>query len=363
MTSLAPIHEDYEMHLVTLSIVLSVCASYAALDLASRITSAKGRARIVWLTAGSIAMGVGIWSMHYVGMLALDIGVPVSYHLPTVVLSLLAAIFSSATALSVASRPDLDPKRQVFGSLFMGGGIAGMHYIGMAAMRSAAAVTYDWKVVALSVALAVGISEIALRLAFRMRNEDSITMRKLMSAVMMGSAIALTHYTGMWAASFAPSAVEPDLSNSVRISSLSALSIGVTGFFVVAGAIATSFLDRYISLQRGNLSLAKERELYFKTMAEAVPEIIWTAEPGGTVDYTNRTMLDYSGRTLEQLRGEGWVHSIHPDDLDLCMSKWRDALQTGVPYEVQYRLHRKDGNYRWFLGRANPIRNDLGIKS
>src|SRR5450755_101910 len=118
-----------------LSVVLAMFASYAALDLAGRVTAARHSARIFWLGGGSIAMGVGIWAMHYVGMLAFSLPVPVLYHYPTVILSLLAAIAASAVALFTVSRDEgMSLPQTVVGSLTMGGGIAAMHYIGMAAM-------------------------------------------------------------------------------------------------------------------------------------------------------------------------------------------------------------------------------------
>ena len=95
-------------------------------------------------------------------------------------------------------------------------------------------------------------------------------------------------------------------------------------------------------------------------MAEAVPEIIWTADPDGMDDFFNQKCFDYTGLRIEQLSGLGWQRIVHPDDLDGCASKWKDALHTGDPYEVEYRLRGKDGTYRWFLGRANPIRNPAG---
>ena len=98
---------SYDFILVALSVIIAVLASYAALDLAGRVTSARGRARLLWLSGGAIAMGLGIWSMHYIGMLALSLPVPVLYDLPTVVLSLVAAFFSSAIALWLVSRPTL----------------------------------------------------------------------------------------------------------------------------------------------------------------------------------------------------------------------------------------------------------------
>jgi len=131
---------SYDYRLVALSVVIAGLAAYAALDLAGRVTSARGAARRHWLAGGAAAMGIGIWSMHYVGMLAFHLPVPVEYDWPTILLSLLAAIFASGVALFAASRRKMGPPVVIIGSIFMGGGIAGMHYIGMAAMRIVSAV-------------------------------------------------------------------------------------------------------------------------------------------------------------------------------------------------------------------------------
>src|SRR5258708_30693594 len=127
------LHGSYDYGLVTLSVVLAISASYAALDLAGRVSSSRGRARTIWLTTGAAAMGLGIWAMHYVGMLALTMPMPVYYHVPTVVLSLLAAIAASGAALVMAGRPQINVGYQVAGSVAIGGGITAMHYIGMPA--------------------------------------------------------------------------------------------------------------------------------------------------------------------------------------------------------------------------------------
>ena len=146
---------SYNYRLVALSVFIAVLASYAALDLAGRVTSARGAARKLWLSGGAIAMGIGIWSMHYVGMLAFRLPVPVEYDWPTVAGSLLAAIFASAIALFVVSREQMGLRRAVVGSFFMGGGIAGMHYVGMAAMRLPAMCHYSPGIVTISVVVAV----------------------------------------------------------------------------------------------------------------------------------------------------------------------------------------------------------------
>jgi diguanylate cyclase (GGDEF)-like protein/PAS domain S-box-containing protein len=360
MTMAMTMTGSYDYRMVGLSVVLAILASLAALDLAGRVTCSEGRARSIWLGCGAVAMGLGIWAMHYVGMLALSLPMPVSYHLPTVAMSLLAAVAASAVALFAVSRDQISFGQELAGSVAMGGGIAAMHYIGMAAMRCAAETFYDIRMVAVSIVLAIVIAFVALRLSFRMRSEKRLSRRKILSALVMGSAIPLMHYTGMWAASFRPSGVAPDPSHAIGISTIGVLAISASTLFVLAAAIASSFFDRLIHLQRVNLNTSRERESYFQLIAEAVPEIIWTATPDGEDDYFNQRCFDYTGLTLEEMQGSQWTVLVHPDDLQNCFAKWQVALKMGAAYEVEYRLRGKDGKYRWFLGRANPIRNTAG---
>jgi diguanylate cyclase (GGDEF)-like protein/PAS domain S-box-containing protein len=150
---------------------------------------------------------------------------------------------------------------------------------------------------------------------------------------------------------------------AMRYAGVSAIGIAVIGaicFLVLGGGIASSLFGRFMAGQKVDLNTARERELYFQTMAEAVPEIIFTADPDGMDDYFNQRCFDYTGLTFEQCRGTGWTAVVHPDDLGLCMAKWEDARRSGNPYEVEYRLRAKDGTYRWFLCRGNPIRNTRG---
>ena len=223
---------SFDYRLVVLSVLIAVLASYSALDLTGRVTAARGVARAVWLTGGAVAMGLGIWSMHYVGMLAFRLPVPVQYDWPTVLLSLLAAMFASAIALFVASRTTMGLARAAIGSVFMGGAIAGMHYIGMAAMRLPAKCSYSTAIVTVSVALAIVISFVALLLTFHFRGETtSGGWRKALSAVVMGAAIPVMHYTGMAAARFtATPGVYGDLSHALSISTLGMAEIVVVTF-------------------------------------------------------------------------------------------------------------------------------------
>src|SRR6266481_1832795 len=137
---------SYNYYLVALSVVISTLASYTALDLAGRVTAARGRVRLAWLAGGACAMGMGIWSMHYIGMLAFRLPITVFYDWPTVAASLLCAIFASGVALFVVSRPHM-----VLWQAALGSGIAAMHYIGMAAMRLHAESNYSSILVTVSI--------------------------------------------------------------------------------------------------------------------------------------------------------------------------------------------------------------------
>ncbi len=128
---------------------------------------------------------------------------------------------------------------------------------------------------------------------------------------------------------------------------------------ITASGVALFMVCRSRALHKGGSSTIRERELYFQTMAEGIPEIIWTAEPDGTSDFFNQKCLDYTGLTLEQMLDRGWKAIIHLDDLE-GLSEWGRSLSTGDVFEVEYRLRGKDGTYRWFLCRANPIRNPAG---
>ncbi len=185
-------------------------------------------------------MGTGIWSMLYIGMLAFLLPIPVSYHWPTVLLSLFAAILASVVALGVVSRPKMDWFRALAGSVLMGAGIASMHYIGMAAMRLPATCQFNSFLVALSVVFAVLISLVALWITFHFQDQKTgMGWEKLTGAVVMGAAIPVMHYTGMAAASFAPSSIPTDLSHAVSISTLGTAGI-VAVTFVVLGLVGST---------------------------------------------------------------------------------------------------------------------------
>lgn len=202
----AVIATSYNPILVAISIVIACLASYTALDLAGRVSEARERSRLVWLFYGSLAMGIGIWSMHFVGMLAFRIPIEVAYDAPLVAASALIAIAAAFIALYTISRAEMPVRRLLLAGAVLGVAIAGMHYTGMAAMRMPATLHYRSSIFWLSIAIAVSASYAALWLAFRYRHDETLIgrWRRGASAVVMGFAIAGMHYTGMSAARFVP---------------------------------------------------------------------------------------------------------------------------------------------------------------
>lgn len=367
---------SYDLGLVFLSVVMAVCAAYAALDLAGRTTASRGRAHLAWLAGGAAAMGLGIWSMHYIGMLAFKLPVPVFYDWPTVLVSLFAAIFSSAVALFVVSRRKMNWSHALAGSAIMGSGIATMHYIGMAAMRLPAMCHYDSLLLILSVVLAIAMSFVALWLSFHLREHAKTTLpRKCGSAVVMGIAIASMHYTGMAAARFTPSAMTPDLAHAVHVSPLGIAGITSVTLLVLGLVSISSLVGRRFAAQTSALAESeflqrelekvvdelKKSEHRLRVLIETIPALAWTSLPDGSNDFVNRRWLEYTGISLEQTRDARTLPPIHPDDIDEHLVKWRSALATGETFENEARVRRAaDGEYRWFLIRGLPLRDERG---
>lgn len=199
------ISSHYNIPLVFLSLFIAIIASYTSLNLVNRLFKARGFQKSLWLAGGAFSLGFGIWSMHFIAMLAHHLAIPVTYDLFLVVLSIVLAILSCGIAFYVVSH-GIQKKLSIFiGALFIGTGIVSMHYVGMAAMKMEAIIVYDRVLLILSYVIALVVSLVALYLfTYFQANSDhsNFQIRKLGSSILMGLAIAGMHYTGMAAATF-----------------------------------------------------------------------------------------------------------------------------------------------------------------
>ncbi|MHA7684054.1 putative bifunctional diguanylate cyclase/phosphodiesterase [Cupriavidus sp. PET2-C1] len=274
---------SYNSLLVLFSLLVAMLASYTALDMAGRIATAQGRAAHWWLAGGACAMGIGIWSMHFIAMLAFHLPIPLGYDLPITVASLLIAIASSALALWLVGRETLPWRRLAGGALLIGSGVAGMHYTGMAALRMVPGIHYIPSLFVLSVVIAVAASGAALWIAFNLRRE-SVWVRPLRAgaSVVMGSAIAGMHYTGMAAAEFPIGVVCGAARDGMDAGWLAVVIIVVT-LAVLAIALITSVLDMRLEARTAMLAIS---------LAEANQELTYLALHDNLTKLPNRLLLE-----------------------------------------------------------------------
>jgi signal transduction histidine kinase/CheY-like chemotaxis protein len=233
----------YETPLVLVSILVAIFASYTTLRLAERVTSAHGRAVYAWTAGGALAMGSGIWAMHFIGMLAFRLPIPVGYDLRDTLLSLLLPIVVSGMALWQASRHELHWKRLASSALLMGIGINAMHYTGMAAMHMEPGIAYDPSLFALSVLIAIVASAGALWIAFRLRRSfPHVVLARAGAAIVLGIAIVGMHYTGMAAARFPLGSVCRAATAGVSQDGLAVLVVAAS-LFILTVALLSSVFD------------------------------------------------------------------------------------------------------------------------
>jgi len=248
----------YNPNLVVLSIAIAIISSYTALDLATRLESARGRILYLWLAGGSFAMGAGIWSMHFVGMLAFQLPIPMGYDLELTLLSLIIAIVVSGCALWVMKGPVLNRTLTVFGSVLVGLGIASMHYAGMAAMRMSPPIDYDSLLVFASIVIAIFAAWIALQLAFRLPRTHTfmVFLAKFGSAIVLGAGIAGMHYTGMAAARYAPDSIcrAAEMRGGIDNLALAAI-IALISIFILMVTLITSALDAHFATVNAKLAM------------------------------------------------------------------------------------------------------------
>ncbi|MEQ4596715.1 MAG: MHYT domain-containing protein, partial [Methylobacteriaceae bacterium] len=265
----------YNPALVALSLAIAVLASYTALDLGGRVRAAASGLGWAWLLGAALAMGGGIWSMHFVGMLAFEMGLPAAYDLGHTLLSLLIAIGTTGAALAWVGRRRAGRWDVLVAGPVMGIGVAAMHYTGMAAMRMPGHLAYSVPVVALSVGIAITAATIALWLTFR----PTSVWQRFAAALIMGVAVAGMHYTGMAAATITAEEAGGHSAHlaatSVDQQNLALYVAGVTFVILFLAMLASAFDQQRI---QGELRASEER---FRAAVQAVRGVLWTNDPEG----------------------------------------------------------------------------------
>lgn len=363
--------ETYNPLLVVLSVMVAIVASYTALDMAGRVAASRGRSRLAWLLGGSFAMGTGIWSMHFVGMLALSLPVAIYYDVPTVVLSALVAVAASFLALHIAGRATMGLGALLGGGLSMGVAIAGMHYIGMVAMRMEAGARYDAGLVVLSIAIAIGASVAALWLAHRFRHGETAEELWGMaaSAVTMGMAISGMHYTGMWAADFVPGAGDLAAGGTLVLATSGLLAaVTLTTLAILGVALSVASMDRRVRSRvleatRESERLAREQRAFLRQVIDTDPSLLFVKDWDGRFTLANKAVAAVYETTPEDLVGRTDADfNEDAEEVRHFRDEDRKVIETGqkrvIPEESV--TNPRTGETRWFSTVKVPLEGGEG---
>jgi len=390
----------YDTWLVILSIVVAVLASYVALDLASRIAASTGsKAAHYWLAGGALSMGTGIWSMHFIGMLAFRLPIPMSYDIPVTMLSLLIAFIVSRFALFTVSHGTLSMRRLLTAGLLMGIGIASMHYTGMAAMQMEPPIRYDPFLFILSIMIAIAASVVALLIAFQLRSETILSAfrKKAGSALVMGAAIIGMHYTGMAAAIFAPNSICTVSPQDINNAWLAAAIGGFTFMFLATTLLisvfdarladrsaklaetlrqANVFLEtRSTELSRANAMLQQEMQerkraeeeirstqTFLSSIVDNIPNMVFVKDAKDLKFVRlNKAGEKLTGYSEKELLGKSDYDFFPKEQADFFTGKDRETLRIGKHvFIVEESIKTKDGTEKILQTKKMPILDKNG---
>ncbi|MEL4237048.1 MHYT domain-containing protein [Shewanella xiamenensis] len=331
----------YDPLLVTISIFIAIFSAFMAFQVATQAarTQSKSRQQIMLFT-GSLVLGGGVWSMHFIGMLAFNLCTPVSYQFGLTALSVLPSIAASWVALSLLSQPRIRFPQVLIGGVLVGVGIGVMHYVGMAAMDMAPLLRYDPLIFALSIIVAVILAIIALWVRTGLNQFISSSMSTITSnfiaSIVMGLAIAGMHYTGMAAARFVkPAGLELSEQTS-EISFYLALGVSIITVIIICLVLIVNVIFKYKDLSL----LAKSNEDRMLAMMDTAVDGIITIDGQGIIVSVNQAVTRILGWPSTELLGSNVKKivpaSIRPqhDSYIAQYVKTREAQIIGTGREV-----------------------------
>ena len=295
---------------VVLSIVVSILGSWTALDLHRRVTAHSAGTRLLWSGATALAMGLSIWSMHFIAMLGYRVGVPLSYDPLGTVASLLLAMAATGGAFLFLDRAEPSRGRVLMAAVAMGSGICLMHYMGMVSIRGAVQIAYDPLLVALSLAIAVGASLAGILMILR----GGATWLRTSASIGLGFGIFGMHYTGMAAATFTSTAAP--IEGGVSEVWLTSYVAAATLLLLLLG-LAAAFLDR----RRESIAIldarsVAQRERHLRAILGHLPVAVIVADNNtGQVRYTNPEAQRLIGKDVVGLHwpSPATLKAVHAD--------------------------------------------------
>ena len=335
----------HDSALVLLSIVIAVAASYTALDLASRVRASLGWARHAWLATAALAMGGGIWAMHFVGMLAFSMpSMEVTYDLGLTLLSLAIPVLVTGLSFFAIGRARASTPLLLAGGLFMGLGITAMHYLGMAAMRMQADLRYDRIWVSVSVLIAIGAATVALWLSV---HASRIGVR-LISAVAMGMAVSGMHYAAMRGVVFTARAGGGMTHGRANITQVTlALAVAVSTLGILSLSLIAAMFDRRFAVLAEREAVALRRsEERFRSLYHRTPLPLYSLNHAGWIEDVTDAWLDLMGYARSDVIGRPFINFLTEASARQAVQlDWPMLMERGEIIEVEYRAVPKNGDF------------------
>ncbi|MCF2948721.1 PAS domain S-box protein [Paraglaciecola aquimarina] len=320
----------YNPWLVVLSVSIAIFASFMGFQVAHQAANASRVRKHFSLLVGSIALGGGVWSMHFIGMLALELCTDITYQFDLTAMSLLPAIGASWIALNLITRENLKPYQLVLGGVLVGAGIGVMHYVGMAAMEMAPLLRYDLFMFCVSILVAVVLAILSLWISFGLDNFSGVklssNLKIAISSIVMGAAISGMHYTGMAAARFV---LPPGMEVSQQTNEISfylALGITVITIFIISLVLASNLVFRYKDIS----ATATQNEKRLTAIMDTAVDGIITIDAKGIIASINKAVTDLLGWEAQDLLGKN-VKILVPEALQHNHDQYiENYLQTRV---------------------------------
>jgi PAS domain S-box-containing protein len=361
---------SYNLRLVVTSVAIAILAAFVALSISDRIAAATTRwARYAWVSGGAISMGGGIWSMHFVGMLAFSLPCGITYDPVGTVLSMIPGMLASGIALNAISQPG-EPgfSRLSVSAVLMGVGIGAMHYLGMFAMRPEALLRYNPGLVVISIVLAIILAFVSLAIRFQFRRSQSRRLAAdIIAASVMGCAVAGMHYTAMQASVFFPLSDVPNYSMALS-PTLLALLITIFTVLIAASTLVAVFAGRQTELalrlsteisRREHTDAELRRSETYLAEAQRLSHVGSWALDVATGEFSHSSEEHYRMFGFDPRKGipvwKSWVRRLHREDRREIWDRIQRGISERTDFELDYRTVHPDGTIIFVHAVAHPV--------
>jgi diguanylate cyclase (GGDEF)-like protein/PAS domain S-box-containing protein len=356
----------WNIPLVAFSVLIAILGSFTALTHAQRMRENTGHTATIWMLAGGSTLGVAIWSMHFVGMLALHLPISIGFDPQLTVLSLVPAIVSALLGFRVLRDVQVRPRRILISGVLMGAGISTMHYMGMDALKMSPAITYEPWIFVLSVVIAIVASWGAMFIMYR---QDWVKLstfpRTVLGSVVMGLAISSMHYTAMLGMDIPEGGM--CLTDALRIEpSIMAAMLTMTALVWFGGGLLASLFDQRMAhkntqeladLEKAHRELTAHSEQVSEAMIYAVreseerlrmtlqnaPDAVFITEQSGRITYVNDNVIELLGYDRNELYSKTVFELVPEEWRERYRYGGQQIVATGKRHVFEIRLVTKGG--------------------